>query len=424
MKKYKIGDIAFLNSKNIDKSFKYETINYLDTSSITENIIEGFQCLKISEDKIPSRCKRLVKNDTIVYSSVRPRLKHYGILSDPLPNVVVSTGFITIDANETIIDPYYLYYKLTQQEITEYISSIADTSVSSYPSIISEDIENIEIEIEEDINKQKEIVKLLKLIDQKNHNSLKIIENIEKFEKDLFSYWFLQFEFPDKNGDPYKSSGGKLIYNEELKMNIPENWDIISLDKCVLLDKGISYNSTDISSGKGIPMINLASIGVDKNYKYNELKYYDNKVDDSKKVTNGDMLVACTDLTRNADIVGVPIFVPSLDCCYTYSTDLSKINLVSDDFTKEYLYRLLRSSNFHNYIKPFASGTNVLHLDINGIYWYKSFVPPKDLQEKFSKIIHSFQELYNQVLLDMKSLENIKKNLEPLLMNGQIKIED
>lgn len=424
MKKYRIGDIAYFNSRNIDKSFKYDTINYLDTSSITENIIEGFQCLSVSNDKIPSRCKRLIKKDTIVYSSVRPRLKHYGILTEPEPNVVVSTGFITIDANETIIDPYYLYYKLTQQEITEYISSIADTSVSSYPSIVSEDLENIEIEIEEDISKQKEIVKILKLIDKKKYNSLKIIQNIENFEKTLFSYWFLQFEFPDKNGNPYNSSGGKFIYSDELKMNIPENWNVITLDKCVYLDKGISYNTSDISSGKGIPMINLASIGIDKNYKYNELKYYDNKVDSSKKVIKGDMLVACTDLTRNADIVGVPIFVPNLDDFYVYSTDLSKIKLISNDFTKEYLYRLLRSSNFHNYIRPFASGTNVLHLDINGIYWYKTFVPPKDLQNKFSKIIDTFQELYNQVLFDVKSLDDIKKSLEPLLINGQIKIED
>ena len=424
MKKYRIGDIAFFNSRNIDKSFKYKAINYLDTSSITENVIDSFQYLDSTKDKIPSRCKRLVKQNTIIYSSVRPRLKHYGILSKPDPNVVVSTGFITIDADETIIDPYYLYYKLTQQEITDYISSIADTSVSSYPSIVSEDIENIEIEIEEDITKQKQIVKLLKLIDEKIYNSLRILDNIEKIEKNLFSYWFLQFEFPDKNGKPYKSNGGEFTYNSELKMNIPSQWNLTTLEKCVFLDKGISYNTSDISSGKGIPMINLASIGIDKNYKYNELKYYDNKLDSSKKVYKNDMLVACTDLTRNADIVGVPIFFSVLDDFYTFSTDLCKINIISDDFTKEYLYRLLRSTNFHNYIKPFASGTNVLHLDINGIYWYKTFIPPKEIQLKFSKKISAFQELYNQVLIDMKSLTTIKNELEPMLMNGQIKIEE
>ena len=146
MKKYRIGDIAFFNSRNIDKSFKYKAINYLDTSSITENVIDSFQYLDSTKDKIPSRCKRLVKQNTIIYSSVRPRLKHYGILCNPASNLIVSTGFATIDALDIRL-AYYIYYVLTQKSITEYLGSIADTAVSSYPSINPTDLESINVVI-------------------------------------------------------------------------------------------------------------------------------------------------------------------------------------------------------------------------------------------------------------------------------------
>ena len=156
-----------------------------------------------------------MKNDTIVYSSVRPRLCHFGILKDIPKNTVVSTGFITIDAKEEKIDPYYLYYLLTTNDKIEYISNIADTAVSSYPSINPSDIENMEINIIDDLEQQREIVAILKSIDKKIENNNKINEELESMEKTIYDYWFLQFEFPNEEGKPYKSNGGKMVWNEE-----------------------------------------------------------------------------------------------------------------------------------------------------------------------------------------------------------------
>ena len=85
----------------------------------------------------PSRAQRKVTNNTIIYSTVRPRLKHYGILSRPQNNFIISTGFTTIDIKDLYkdkIDPRYLYLLLTQPTITDYIGNIADTAVSAYPS--------------------------------------------------------------------------------------------------------------------------------------------------------------------------------------------------------------------------------------------------------------------------------------------------
>ena len=177
--KVKISDIAILNKSNIDNNNKFKEIKYLDTGSIFEGRIIEYKNFIVGEDIIPSRAKRLVSDNTIVYSSVRPRLCHYGILDKPSENTVVSTGFVTIDAICNKVNPYYLYYKLIQNEVTEYLAAIADTAVSAYPSITPSDLANLEIDIIEDINEQEKIAMLFKGIDFKIKNNNKINFELE-----------------------------------------------------------------------------------------------------------------------------------------------------------------------------------------------------------------------------------------------------
>lgn len=171
---YKLEQIADFNSNSIKKSDKLQTIKYLDTSSITDNVITNFQFLDSSKDKIPSRCKRKIKDKTIIYSTVRPKLHHYGIIDNPPNNLIVSTGFVTIDAHEDVIDPYYLYYYLISNKNTLYLSRVADTAVSSYPSIVPDDIKKLEIDLSIDLDKQKQIGKKIHDIDLliKNNNDI------------------------------------------------------------------------------------------------------------------------------------------------------------------------------------------------------------------------------------------------------------
>lgn len=98
LKKYRIDDIADLNRSCISKNDKISDIEYLDTSNITENVI--FDTYMLNIDNAPSRAQRKVSDKTILYSTVRPRLKHYGILNSPKDNFIVSTGFVTIDIKE------------------------------------------------------------------------------------------------------------------------------------------------------------------------------------------------------------------------------------------------------------------------------------------------------------------------------------
>ena len=139
-----LSSVAIVNQKSLSKEDILTEIEYLDTSSLTENNITETQ--QIFKEEAPSRAQRKVKQRTILYSTVRPRLKHYGILCNPASNLIVSTGFATIDALDIRL-AYYIYYVLTQKSITEYLGSIADTAVSSYPSINPTDLESINVVI-------------------------------------------------------------------------------------------------------------------------------------------------------------------------------------------------------------------------------------------------------------------------------------
>ena len=136
-----VNNLCEINKKAISKS-EYHHIEYLDTGSITQGHINHTEYYRV--DTAPSRAQRKVEDLTIIYSSVRPKLLHYGVLSMPKENFIVSTGFITLDAKNKIM-ALMVYYFLTSDIVTRYLASIADTAVSSYPSINPEDVAYLDV---------------------------------------------------------------------------------------------------------------------------------------------------------------------------------------------------------------------------------------------------------------------------------------
>ena len=243
--KYTLAEIADINKFSISKSDNLQEIIYLDTSSITENFISGTCTMPLPE--APSRAQRKVKSNTIVYSTVRPRLKHYGILNSPPYNLIVSSGFVTIDLKkeyEDRIDARYLFLLLTQPAITEYIACIADSAVSAYPSFNPSDISEIAFSFP-NIEKQKAISEIWSNFEQKISINRQINDNLEAMAKQLYDYWFVQFDFPNEEGKPYKSSGGAMVWNERLKREIPVGWQVEKLIDFAEIKNGATPSTTD-----------------------------------------------------------------------------------------------------------------------------------------------------------------------------------
>ena len=124
----------------------------------------------------------------------------------------------------------FLYYKLNSINFAPYITG------SAQPKLNKENLLNIEIYIPSR-GYQDKIAKVLTLLDNKIQINNQINQELEVMAKTLYDYWFVQFDFPDQNGKPYKSSGGKMVYNTELKREIPEEWGVEKLDSLLKIGK-------------------------------------------------------------------------------------------------------------------------------------------------------------------------------------------
>lgn len=140
----KIRNICKCNSRILSLKDKFETINYLDTRNITKNEIDNIQILNMKTDEIPSRAKRKVNHDDIIYSTVRPDQLHYGIMKNISTNFIVSTGFAVLEKIDSNICSELIYLTITQEDRLKDLQAIAEMSVSTYPSINPNDILNID----------------------------------------------------------------------------------------------------------------------------------------------------------------------------------------------------------------------------------------------------------------------------------------
>lgn len=173
----RLGKIVLTNQSTYSPKEDWQFVNYLDTGNITMNQIDEIQYIKTSTDKLPSRARRKVKLNSIIYSTVRPNQLHYGIIKKRPENFLVSTGFTVIDVDFEKAVPYYIYYALTQKEVTEHLQAIAEQSVSAYPSIKPSDIENLELLLP-DRKTQEKIVAVLSSIDEKIKQNNEINNNL------------------------------------------------------------------------------------------------------------------------------------------------------------------------------------------------------------------------------------------------------
>lgn len=179
------------------------------------------------------------------------------------PFWTIDTLFYTI-VNEKLVIPKYLYYKLSQIDFNYYNEG------TTIPSLRTETLYKIDIDLPKK-NIQKKVVNLLNTIDEKIENNQKIIANLEELSQTLFKRWFVDFEFPDENGNPYKSSGGEMIDSE--LGEIPSGWKVDELGNYIKIKSGKRpKNKVDKKDIENVvPIIGASKImGYTNDYLYNE----------------------------------------------------------------------------------------------------------------------------------------------------------
>lgn len=419
LKKYKLADIADFNKSSISKSETFKEIIYLDTSSITENVVSGTVIMNTKE--APSRAQRTVTNNTIIYSTVRPRLKHYGILSRPQNNFIVSTGFTTIDIKDLYkdkIDPRYLYLLLTQPTITDYIGNIADTAVSAYPSINPSDLSSLCFMFP-DHDIQKTIADIWNNYDRKIELNRAINQNLEAMAKQLYDYWFVQFDFPNEDGKPYKSSGGEMIWNESLKREIPKGWITTTINGVCTSCRGVSYGKDDLlPNGNGILVLR------GNNIENNHIVYDSNVafvpydfINEEQRIKEGDIVMTMSSGSK-AHVGKCAMFYK--DSEHTFGAFLSKFTPKKE--MRYMIFLFLTSEYFKSLITAFCNGTGINNLTNQTFDDVILVLPNENTLQQFESKVKPLFDIIGNNEENIEILTKQRNELLPLLMNGQVSI--
>ena len=331
---------------------------------------------------------------------------------------IQSQDVALVRCKKGLLDPNFCYYLISSSIVRQQLSAAAQQTKIRHTS--PEKIKDCTVWVP-DFDVQKNIGRILTDIDNKIAINRQINDNLEAMAKQLYDYWFVQFDFPNEEGKPYKTSGGEMVYNERLKREIPKGWSDTNVMSLINpIERGISYSSEDLLDPTSMPMVNLACFSKAGDYRLGEMKFFSGNVAEQKIIHPMDMLIACTDMTQGADIIGRPVLVSNEYEEYTFSTDLALV--VPNGKQKMYLYYSLRTPYYHTYIRPFASGTTVKHLNIKGVENYVLPLPTNEIQSKFEDIIFPIKKKQSKNLNEIVALTKQRDELLPLLMNGQASV--
>lgn len=411
--KCKIADMVEINRKTYSDKFNWKCINYLDTSNLNEGCFGECQKLMIGKDKIPSRAKRIVKKKDILISTVRPNQRHYGLLKNEVNNLLVSTGFVVLTVKKDIVVADYLYRYLTQDFIVDYLQKIAEDSTSAYPSIKPSVIGDLEVELPP-INEQKAIAKILSSLDDKIELNNRINKTLEEMAQTIFKRWFVDFEFPDENGEPYKSSGGEMI-ESELGM-IPIGWEVGSISDLGNIVGGAtpSTKNIDYFTKKGIPWITPKDLSENKN------KYIScGNIDITKKgyhssstklLPKGSVL-----FSSRAPIGYISIAKNELTTNQGFKSVIPKENIGS-----EYIYYFLKF--YTGFIETRAVGSTFKEVSGSVMKAIPAIIPKIEVVSRFNDVVNTFGKQMGKVEQQTQTLTKIRDTLLPKLMSGEIRV--
>lgn len=313
----------------------------------------------------------------------------------------------------------YIYYLLSILDLRGYITG------SAQPKLNQENLAGIQLQLP-NINRQNKVAQILSCIDNKIEINSKINSELEEMAKTIYDYWFLQFEFPNEQGRPYKSSGGKMVWNEELKREIPVGWKVKKIGETFSSSRGISYNSKNLGE-KGVPMINLASFKPGGGYKIEGIKKFTGDYDEDKCLKAYDLVICNTQQTAidySKDIIGNAFLIPDIFESDIVSSHHVTTIKVKNENIKYYLCSLFNTKHFHRYIAGFTNGTNILGLLFNGVENYKSEIPDEKTLERYSIFCRDIEKRKSQIIKENQELTSLRDFLLPLLMNGQVSFKE
>ena len=385
------GDIIWITPKDLS------TQNKKYISKGERNITnKGLQ--QINSDLLPK--------GTILISSRAP----IGLISIANRELVTNQGFKNIVVNENIADNEYLYYNFKNR-----ISDLEKLgSGTTFKEISKSSIELFEINLPS-LETQQKIAKILSDIDDKIEILHQINDNLTELAKTIYDYWFVQFDFPDENGKPYKTSGGKMVYNEVLKREIPEGWEVKSLGE---IETNIITGKTPPTKDENNFNGNILFITIDdirqNLFIYNSERTLSEKganTQRAKFLKKGDICVSCIGTVGVIGIVG------------KIAQTNQQINSISNpqNFNEYFLLNYL-----DRYFKDNFTAKKGAVLDNMNKAEFESIIiinPIQNIKEIYYGKVKFLYEKIDTNIQQIQYLQSLRDWLLPMLINGQISVE-
>lgn len=411
-KAIRLGNACEINANSYAQQEGWKFVNYLDTGNITDNRIDSIQYINLATDKLPSRAKRKVKKDSIIYSTVRPNQRHFGIIKTTPENFLVSTGFAVIDTYADLLYADFLYYMLSQSTLIEALHSIAEQSTSAYPSIKPSDIENLEIEIP-NLAAQKKIANILGSLDRKIAHNTSVNDNLEQQAVLLFRSWFSNFS-QSQNVKRQDSEFGEIpstftvVKVGSIPMLVTDyvaNGSFASLKENVTLYQEPNYayfvRNTDLKSGS-------FGVYVDQ-HSYEFLS--------KSTLFGGEIIIS------NVGDVGSVFLCPKLDGPMTLGNNIIMLR-PENDVLRYYLYIWFKHLQGQALIQGIKGGSAQPKFNKTDFKNTSVLLPPLDLLSRFHETVAPMFEAINQNQAENKRLSDLRDALLPQLMSGEIDISN
>ncbi|WQZ95057.1 restriction endonuclease subunit S [Helicobacter pylori] len=401
--------VIAINQNNYTKEDNYKKVCYLDTDNITNNRINAFLKIDLTKEKLPSRAKRKCSLNSIIYSSVRPNQRHFGIIKEIPKNFLVSTAFIVIDIIDLKkLDPNYLYYYITQDKITHYLQRIAECGTSSYPSITPLDFLNIKIKLYP-LETQQKIARTLSILDQKIENNHKINELLHKILELLYEQYFVRFDFLDENNKPYQTGGGKMKFSKELNCLIPNDFEVKTLGELITWISGSQPpKSCHIYEHKE----GYIRFIQNRDYSSNDYITYIPISKNNKICYQYDIMI-----DKYGEAGAVRFGLQG-----AYNVALSKISVLNQSM-QEYIRSYLNSKPIKKYLSNACMASTRSSLNENHIYSLMLPIPPINLLQKYEKIAKNIITAIINNNQATQTLTALRDFLLPLLLKQQVKPE-
>lgn len=365
------GTISWLKTEQLGEKYIYSTNELISKNALEETSIKVFPTDSLS---------------IAMYGEGKTR-GNLSILKKPMTTNQACCN-VVIDSNKANFE-YVYYYLKTQYEALRSLSSGVRKNLNS------SDIKNYPINLPDSLEEQESIAKVLKSLDDKIELNNKISTELEIMAKTLYDYWFVQFDFPDADGKPYKSSGGKMVYNELLKREIPEGWGDCSLGDITELYQPQTISEKEmLDEGRYLVYGANGIVG-----RYDQYNHEESVV----TITCRGNSCGTINFTRPFSwITGNAMVVKP-----------KSVLLVPD-----YILNLLSSSGVDNVItgsaQPQITRTNLSPLSVIN--------PNQEMLKKYASIATNLFEKRICILEENEMLAKLRDWLLPMLMNGQVTV--